>query len=150
MSRGSAQIEVVNMRSVPLVESGDRDGWAKVPPPLLKYGAIIYLPPGKYDGLSQIKVTGDGYLLVACNFDYQGNNHGNWASEAWDAKKFKSNGWHELTKRELAGELVKGNGRAQVVFSKHVHKGETLRLRCNKYDPPYPILLGTKVETLKQ
>jgi hypothetical protein len=147
MSRSPAQIEVVDMQPGPLVENNDRNGWAKVPAALTKYGAVIYLPPGKYDGLAQIKVTGDGYLLVACNYDYQGNKSGNWGGEVWDAKKFQSKGWHAMSKRELDGELVKGNGRAQVVFSKQVHKGEVLHLRCNKYDPPYPILLGGKHET---
>ena len=41
---------------------------------------------------------------------------------------------------DLGGALVKGDNRAQVNFSKTVHQGEKLRLRCNKYDPPYPIL----------
>jgi hypothetical protein len=92
-----------------------------------------------------ITVTEDGYLLIACNFDYQGNKSGNWTAEAWDEKKFKSHGWHLVDNHELEGNLVKGNDRGQVVFARQVRKGETLHLRCNKYDPPFPILLGARI-----
>jgi hypothetical protein len=142
ISFSPAQIEVVGMQPVPLVESTDKNGWARVPAVFLKYGAVIYTPANKSEGVADITVTADGYILVACNYDYQGNKSGKWSEEAWDEKKFKSKGWHEMSKHELDGELVKGDNKAQVIFSKQVHKGETLRVRCNKYDPPFPILLG--------
>jgi hypothetical protein len=49
-----------------------------------------------------------------------------------------------MGKTELGGILVKGDNRAQVVFSKQVRKGDSFRIRCNKYDPPFPILLTAK------
>jgi len=142
MSHSPAQIEVLNMRSVPLAESADKNGWAKIPAALSKFGAVVYMPAENANGVADIKVTADGYLLVACNYDYQGNKQGKWDEEAWDAKKFKTKGWHELSKHELEGELVKGDNRMQTIFVKQVKKGEAFRLRCNKYDPPYPILLS--------
>ncbi|MEP6672100.1 MAG: hypothetical protein ABJF10_23255 [Chthoniobacter sp.] len=150
LSHTPALIEVVGMQSSPLVESTDKKSWVKVPPAFLKYGAVIYMPPDKGNGVADIKVNSDGYLLLACNYDNQGNKGGNWAEEVWDEKTFKIKGWHALSAHELDGELVKGDNRAQVVFTKQVHKGETLRLRCNKYDPPYPILLlGVKPQAAK-
>ncbi len=145
MDQNPAQIEVAGMHTTPLVESKEPTGWAKVPRVFETYHAVSYTPADKYDGEAIITVTGDGYLLLACNFDYQGNKHGAWVAEAWDEQKFKSKGWHLLSKHELVGDLVKGNDRAQVVFAKEVHKGETLHLRCNKYDPPFPIVLGAKI-----
>jgi hypothetical protein len=149
MQHSPAQIEVARMHPGPLVESKETAGWDKVPATLRKYGAVIYLPSDKFDGVADITVTGDGYLFLACNYDYQGNTLGGWSGDAWDEKKFKSHGWHVLSKHELDGDFVKVNGRAQKVFCLQVHKGETLHLRCNKYDPPYPILVGTKAPGAK-
>jgi len=72
------------------------------------------------------------------------NKGGNWDEEAWNEKKFKAKGWHLMSKSEVGGVLVKGDGRDQVILSKQVHRGDSIRIRCNKYDPPYPILLGVK------
>jgi hypothetical protein len=140
-----AQIEVVNMKPQPLVAGGsDKKGWAKVPAELTKSGAVVYMPGGNTNGTADIKVTGDGCLLVACNYDYQGNQQGNWQKEVWDERKFKSKGWHVSSKTELGGELISGSNLTQVLFIKQVRKGDTLVLRCNKYNPPYPILLPAK------
>jgi hypothetical protein len=144
IKRAPAQIEVVNMQPTPLVVGDDKKGWTTVPPQLTKYGAVIYMPAGNTNGVADIKVTGDGFLMLACNYDYQGNSSGKWDEEDWNEKKFKTKGWHLMSKTELGGILVKGDNRAQVVFSKQVRKGDTLRIRCNKYDPPYPILLSAK------
>ena len=70
MKRTPAQIEVVNMQPGPLVESADKKGWARVPAQLTKYNAVIYTSAGGTNGVADIKVTGDGYLMVACNYDY--------------------------------------------------------------------------------
>jgi hypothetical protein len=142
MERDPAKIEVVNMQPVPLAASSDKKGWARVPEQLLTNRAVIYMPTGGTDGVADIKVIADGYLLVACNYDYQGNKSGKWDEEAWNEKKFKAKGWHLMSKNEVGGVLVKGDNRDQVILSKEVHRGETIRIRCNKYDPPYPILLG--------
>ncbi len=144
LRRTPATIEIINMSPAPLVAGTDQKGWAKVPAQLTANGASIFMPTGGTTGVADIKVTGDGYLLVACNYDYQGNKGGKWDDEDWDERKFKTKGWHMMSKNELGGDLVKGDGRQQTVFSKQVRKGETFRLRCNKYDPPYPILLGKK------
>ena len=144
MKRTPAQIEVVNMKPVPLAASDDKKGWAKIPPQLTKFGAVVYMPEGNTNGVADITVTAEGYLLLACNYDYQGNSSGKWDEEVWNEKKFKSKGWHLMGKSELGGVLVKGDNREQAVLVKQVHKGDTLRIRCNKYDPPYPILLTGK------
>lgn len=137
-------ISVLNMQPVPLVISADKNGWARIPAVLLDNGATIFTPSASTNGVADIEVTADGYLLLACNWDYQGNQSGDWHKERWTESKFKSKGWDRLGKNELGGELVKNDNRAQTIFFKKVKKGENLRLRCNKYDPPYPILLMSK------
>lgn len=144
MKRNAASIDVLNMEPTPLVASKDKKGWASVPPQLTKYEAVVYMPSSGTNGVADFKVTADGYLLLACNYDYQGNSSGKWDEEAWDEKRFKTKGWHPLSKTDLGGILVKGDNRAQVVFVKQVHKGDAFRIRCNKYDPPFPILLSVK------
>lgn len=144
MKRRPAQIEVLNMNPVPLVAGTDKRGWARVPDILTKNNAVIYMPKDKHQGVADFKVLADGYLILACNYDYQGNKGGTWDDEDWDARKFKTKGWSEIGKNALGSPLVSGENRQQVLFSKQVRKGETYRLRCNKYDPPFPILLGSK------
>jgi hypothetical protein len=144
IKRTPARIEVINMQPTPLVAGTDKKGWAAVPAELTKHGALIYMPSGSTNGVADIKVTGDGFLMLAVNFDYQGNSGGKWRDEVWSEKKFATNGWHLLSETELGGVLVNGGNRAQVIFAKQLRKGETLRIRCNKYDPPYPLLLPAK------
>jgi hypothetical protein len=139
-----AQIEVANMQAVPLVVSADKKGWSSVPTGFTSHGAAIYMPTGDTNGVADIKVTADGILLLACNYDYQGNSAGNWKEDMWDERKFKTKGWHVASKNELGGDLISGENRTQIVFIRQVRKGDALRLRCNKYNPPYPILLTKK------
>ncbi|HEV7403604.1 MAG TPA: hypothetical protein VGO11_11780 [Chthoniobacteraceae bacterium] len=139
--KGAAEIEVVDMKPVPLVESADKKGWAKVPPMFPKYGAVIYMPPNDGAGKATITVVKDGWLFIACNYDYQGNPSGNWQEEVWDEKKFKAKGWRNVTKTEMGGLFIRGDDKKYEVFMKQVKKGDLLTLRCNKYSPPYPILL---------
>jgi hypothetical protein len=141
IAKTSATISVLNMQPVPLVISADKNGWARIPTALLNSGATIFTPTASTNGAADIVIEADGYLLLACNWDYQGNQSGDWEKERWTESKFKSKGWERLSKKELDGELVKNDNRAQTIFFKRVKKGEHLRLRCNKYDPPYPILL---------
>ena len=79
--------------------------------------------------------------MLAVNYDYQGNKDGDWDKEVWTARDFKSKGWNQLDAKELGGDLVKADGRAQTIFAKRLKKGTKDRIRCNKYDPPYVILL---------
>lgn len=132
------------MKAQPLVATEEKNGWAKVPTRLSQYNAVVYSPTGSTNGVADITVTADGFLLLAVNYDYQGNREGSWDEEVWSERKFKSKGWNLLTKTELGGLLVKGDNRAQTVFAKQVRKGDVLRIRCNKYAPPYPVLLGQK------
>jgi hypothetical protein len=142
MKRNPARIEALSMQAVPLVAGNDKLGWARVPERLVKHEASVFMPARKHQGVADIQVTGDGYLLLACNYDYQGNASGNWKQDVWDERKFKSKGWLRISNKELGGALVKGDNREQILFVKHVRKGESFRLRCNKYDPPLPIALG--------
>lgn len=145
IAKSPAEITVLQMQPQPLTVSADEDGWARIPAMLSQHGAVVFMTPNKYLGVADIQVTADGYLLIACNWDYQGNSSGDWDKEVWDERKFRSKGWDKLTKGELGGDLIKSkNNRVQTLFFKRVKKGDSFRLRCNKYDPPFPILLRGK------
>jgi hypothetical protein len=145
ISKAPPEIAVLKMQAKPLAVSADKAGWARIPEMLAQRGAVIYMPDSEHLGVADIQVISDGYLFLACNWDYQGNSSGEWNKEAWDERKFKTKGWDKLTKGELGGELISNNnGRLQTIFVKRVKKGDTFRLRCNKYDPPYPILLNSR------
>jgi hypothetical protein len=62
----------------------------------------------------------------------------------WTAEQFVENGWQRLSEEDVGGPLIHGSGREQVIFVKQLRKGEELRLRCNKYDPPFLIVLPSK------
>ena len=149
IAKTPAIISVLNMKPVPLATSTLKEGWANIPALLTNHGATIFMPPpgnnGAVNGVANIEIQADGYLIIACNWDYQGNSSGDWEKDRWTESKFKSKGWDRLNKGELGGELISNNSkRVQTLFFKKVKKGETMRLRCNKYDPPFPILLVSK------
>lgn len=140
-----AHVEVKDMVAIPLTPSTAKDGWVRIPLLLWRYNCQIMKPTRKLEvatGRIDYTVKNDGYALLACNFSYQGNSGGNWKPERWDKKDFEENGWRELDHEELGGRLVNGDQREQVVFWKKVRAGETGTIRCNKYEPPYFIILG--------
>jgi hypothetical protein len=141
IKKSPAEIQVANMQATPLVAGTEKKGWLKVPTQFTQYKAVVYVPSADTNGVADITVTGDGYLILACNYDYQGNQSGDWKKDVWDERKFKSKGWNVLGKTEIEGQLINGENRTQVLFLKKVKKGEVLKLRCNKYNPPYPILV---------
>jgi hypothetical protein len=144
LAKTPTTIAVLNMQPVPLVISADKNGWARIPAFFSNHGATIFTPTASTNGVADMEIQADGYLFLACNWDYQGNQSGDWGKDLWTESKFKSKGWVRLSKKELGGELVKNDNRAQTIFFKKVKKVDNLRLRCNKYDPPYPILLTSK------
>ena len=142
--REAAVVEVSGMRSIPLAVSLGKTGWSRIPSELLKFQTAIFASEAKVNGVADYKVTKGGYLVVACNYDYQGNDSGNWVEERWTRAQFYSNGWRELVVEDLGGALVDGQNRQHAVFVKGVATGATGRLRCNKYSPPYFIICSDK------
>jgi len=141
MASDPAQVRGVGMQASPLVVSPGDKGWAEIPPQLTAHHAMILRPLKDQLGHAVLTVTKSGYLLLACNYARQGNASGDWKKSVWTERDFKKREWGVADKKALGGELVQGDGRVQVIFYKKVRKGEVLDLRCNKYDPPYPILL---------
>ncbi len=140
----SAQITSSTIDSMDLRESKkeDRKGWQRVPAKLRNKRAVIYsVGKGKSVGAADFQVSKDGVILLACNFGYQGHSDGDWDKKRWTKEQFVENGWTEVTEEQLGGVLVKGDGREQTVFIKRVKRGEQFRLRCNKYDPPFVIVI---------
>jgi hypothetical protein len=141
MAASPAGLDVARMTEVRLELSPGPKGWMQVPKNLAIDAANIFKPEKDGQGHTELRVTKDGYVLLACNYSYQGNPSGNWQKDVWTEQQFKRKGWRVLSKSVLGGLLVQGDGREQVIFWKKVKAGETYNLRCNKYDPPYPILL---------
>jgi hypothetical protein len=141
MAAEPAGISVERMKSIPLVVSAGEKNWMQVPDKLTTHLASIFKPDKDKEGIADILVQKDGFLLLACNYDYQGNRLGNWKAHVSDAVAMKRKGWKLLSESELGGKLIQGDKRQQVIFYKRVSRGEHLYLRCNKYDPPYPIVL---------
>lgn len=138
--RQSARVRVLEIEPV-LLTASEESGWQRVPPALQKRPALIYSErEDTYNGVADIDVTRDGILLVACNYGYQGNQGGDWDEKRWSKEDFIENGWTPISDEELGGVLALKGGREQIVFMKHVKKGENYRLRCNKYDPPFAIV----------
>lgn len=136
----SAGVRVMGAEPVWLTAS-EESGWERVPPALRKRPALVHSDrENEHNGVADIDVTRDGILLVACNYGYQGNNSGDWDEKRWTKEQFVENGWTLVPDKDLGGVLVKKGGREQVVFMRHVKKGENYRLRCNKYDPPFAIV----------
>ena len=141
LSQQPAVIEVAQMEPIPLGVSDGKKTWSSVPNGLANHGAVIYKPLRDHLGVADITVKQPGYLLLACNYDYQGNDSGDWQKQVWNERRFRNKGWKVIKPSDLGGNLIQSDGRAQVVFYKKVAAGDRLVLRCNKYDPPYPILL---------
>ncbi len=121
--------------------------WPKVPQKLLDGGATIYLYSGERSGVSDFTVTSEGWLIIGVNYDYQGNNGNNWEAEAWSLDKFQDEGWELIKEEHAGGPLSKGDTRVAYLRNQHllarfVKKDEKYRLRCNKYDQPFLIVLG--------
>lgn len=151
MRQNPALLEVEGQNSQALREglNWGKYTWTAVPQKLLDNGAKIYLQDGFPNGLSQFTVIREGWLIVGVNYSYQGNSGGGWQEERWNLKKFESEGWKVISDGDAGGSLIKDNDvrteeRSQTLLARFVEKGESLRLRCNKYDPPFLILLGRK------
>lgn len=143
--REAAEVEVLGMAAMPLVVSPGKAAWSRVPAEFSKHSTLIFSSTAKVNGVADYKVTRGGYLVVACNYDYQGNDSGNWVEERWTREQFYANGWRELVAEDLGGALVDGQNRQHVVFVKGVATGSTGRLRCNKYSPPFFIVCSDKL-----
>jgi hypothetical protein len=138
-----AAIEATGMNPAALKISDETKGWIEIPKLFEAHEATIFKPERDQLGVAEFRVVSDGFLLLACHFGYQGNQSGDWAGEALSKEEFREMGWKEIrTPGKTGGSLVQSDHRVQTIFFKRVHKGEAFRLRSNKYDPPYPILLG--------
>jgi hypothetical protein len=114
-------VEVVGGGFVPLdpPEAAAEDGgteekikgaWVMVRPKLLGIGIQVHKASGPIKGVAIYTVKKSGYVMVACNYAYQGNNSGNWTDTRWEAEDFKKNGWRELEEKEMGGKLINSRG----------------------------------------
>lgn len=110
--------------------------WLDVPSGLAGSTIHSVLPAYNVEswGKVQFTVTQSGYLYLALNYDYQGSD-GAWTAERWLKSDFEAAGW-----TFVPGSIQRGTGgRLFEICRKLVSVGEAYSLRCNKYEPPYPI-----------
>lgn len=119
------------------------NAWQDYPAELA--GSVIHHVLPSYNvvawGKVQFTVTRSGILYLALDYSYEGHNRGDWTRERWSKTDFETNGW-----TFLASNMVRKNDpndpvRVRKVCQKMVTAGESYSLRCNKYEPPYPIEL---------
>ncbi|MFH1741090.1 MAG: hypothetical protein ABIH23_18980 [bacterium] len=139
--RGFGRIQSMTLAPTVLRESDAKDGWQAVPDVLKRVRAVAYVGNGRDGGVADFTVVKSGTVMVICDYSYQGNASGNWTESRWTKEQFVANGWVEVTRDQLGGVLVYGNGVEQVVFSKQLNRGERMRLRCNKYRAPIVLIL---------
>ena len=142
-----AVIKMMLLKPARLVETenAEKGPWARVPNALL--GASIYATPRTgANGTADFTATQSGQIYLALNYDYQGNGSGGWTEERWMAADFMAAGWAQVR----GAQMVAWNNRTYPIFTRKVEKGEKFRLRCNKYEPPYVILIdGGKAAKLR-
>lgn len=129
-----AAVSVVNISGEPLTEAASAEAgkWMRVPEPL-RGARIFSSSPIKHIGVADFKAASAGRVYLACNYEYQGNRGGSWSGERWMPEQFVENGWSLVQ----GLELVSWENRTFVIFTKELKAGESGRLRCNKYEPPY-------------
>ena len=135
-----AMVNVMLLKSEILQESIDKEQgrWARVPKMLV--GASIFATPTTgSNGIADFKVTKGGRIYLALNYDYQGNSGGGWTEERWMPEDFIAAGWTHVR----GAQMVAWSNRTYSIFTRRVKKGDHFRLRCNKYEPPYVILLDS-------
>ena len=133
-----ATVDMMLLKPTRLKESADKEQgrWARVPNALV--GASIFAtPPTGANGIADFKVTKSGQIYLALNYDYQGNSSGGWTEERWMPGDFMAAGWAQVR----GAQMVAWSNRTYSIFTRKVEQGEQFRLRCNKYEPPYVILL---------
>jgi len=119
------------------ITTKDEEGkWARVPEILV--GASIYTREVRpSNGVADFTVTKSGRIFLALNYDYQGNSSGGWTNERLSAGQFMARGWAQVR----GAKLISWNNRTYPLFTRVCKEGEHFRLRCNKYEPPYAIVL---------
>lgn len=143
-----ASVDVRDMKLVPLAVGTNRLDWAVVPTFFRERPAQIMaltLTAGVETGLAEYTVRTSGYAIIACGFGYQGNNSGGWTDSRWTAAEFEAKGWQPIPSSAVGGTLTMVDvNRVMTLFWKPVTAGETGRIRCNKYYPPFFIALGER------
>jgi hypothetical protein len=135
-----AKIRIPDITAVPFDPASK--AFKSVPQKFAEHPAEVYTKfKDKYKGVADVTVLDSGWLFVGCHYGYQGEA-GSWAKQRWTEQDFVKNGWQRLSKDEVGGPFVMASGREQVVFVKFVRAQEQMKLRCNKYDPPFVILFA--------
>ncbi|MFO0917136.1 MAG: bifunctional serine/threonine-protein kinase/formylglycine-generating enzyme family protein [Planctomycetaceae bacterium] len=133
-----AVVKNVNFPSVPLnTESLDKF-FNSVPTRFTEHPSVIYAEPRAQE--IRFDVDQDGFVLLACSFDYQGNDSGGWLEKRWTAQDFTQHGWRQLSENDVGGRLFAPKHKQnQTCFVKYLASGDKYTLVCNKSDPPFLI-----------
>ena len=110
----------------------------------------MYSQLANWNGYSQwgeveFKVVRSGVLMLACHFENEGSGASyydrygqDWTLTRMRLDGFEAQGWIN-TGHILKGHCPRNGGRVFRILTKVVEEGEVYSLRCNKYEPPYPI-----------
>ena len=144
VAQPTAQVKMLIIGWEALAESPDENAgkWVRIPEEF-KGAMIASKSANKHIGVANLEITESGRVFLACDYSYQGNSSGDWTEERWTQQDFITNGWELIS----GVQLIDWGGRSFVVFTKNCNAGDTYRLRCNKYEPPYVILPKQAVET---
>jgi hypothetical protein len=126
---GPAVITATNRKAV--VGENDEQYPLQVRGGVTKYDWVDPPKPGEADvskGAIEFKVDETGVLYLMGSWGSQGNNGGGWADERVMPEGLVALGWEPVGKH--AGDENSG------IFRKLVTKGESYRIRVNKYAPP--------------
>jgi hypothetical protein len=124
----------------PIALDPDLEGqtFKEIPRMLAKRATIYSKQKDKHNGVSDITVDKDGFLLLACNYKNEGNSNGGWQETRWLPERFEKEGWKKLSAQDLGGNLGE-----TTIFLKYVRAGEELKLRSNKYSAPKAIVFDS-------
>ncbi|HEV7403040.1 MAG TPA: hypothetical protein VGO11_08950 [Chthoniobacteraceae bacterium] len=131
-----ATVAVDGLVPVKLAMGDEADGssWAFVSDDLK--GATIHqskpLTGYAANGAAVYKVLSPGRAYLALNYQYQGNKGGGWVEERWMEEDFIKHGWSRVEDPKLSAHK-----HDFIIMTKVLEAGETGKLRCNKYEPPY-------------
>ncbi len=118
-------------------------GWLRVPDFLGKDAQIYSLTSLPYEdvsaGVSKVRVTKAGLMIIACHFGYEGTLAGGWRETTLTLEQLTGLGFKPV------GTAVSTKGRDYVLMAREMKADEQMNLRVNKFEPPYVITMKTFV-----
>lgn len=130
-----ATITVAGQEPIALDPELENQPFKEIPGVLAKRATIYHKQKDRYNGVCAITVDKEGFLLLACDYNPNGNNSNGWQQERWMPERFEKEGWKKLSAQDLGGSLGE-----LTIFLKYVKAGEEVKVRTSKYSAPKAII----------